>query len=125
MSCKPQGFFLIAKVLITPLKKQFLAFNHHIHSTSRDLLDFMNSSQVLPSQQHSYLAVNSSGFSNFSFTQSDFYNYHRDARISASKKDVYILISKFSNLKAIDPSFYFSIHKDDKGTPLLNHCTFF
>ncbi|KMZ75131.1 hypothetical protein ZOSMA_118G00080 [Zostera marina] len=54
--------------LVTPRKRHFLCVNRHMSSTSRGLLDSLNSAHIQPSQQYSYAAMDSGGFSNLSYT---------------------------------------------------------
>ncbi|KMZ76176.1 hypothetical protein ZOSMA_105G00030 [Zostera marina] len=95
--------------------KRFLKINREITPYARNLINRLEESNIPPSQQYSYVAMQSGGFSSCSFTQSDFSNYRRDDKENMISHDVDILIKKFQTLKEHDDDYYYSYELDKEG----------
>lgn len=81
-----------------------------------NLIYDLDATKIPPRQQFYYVAMQSGGFSDCSFTKGDFYNMRRVGKHNLKSHDVDLLIQKLELLNKEDNNYYHSYVLDDEGT---------
>ncbi|KMZ63618.1 hypothetical protein ZOSMA_3G00990 [Zostera marina] len=108
--------------MATSSKKRFLKVNRKITPYARNLIHALDATNILPSQQYSYVANRLGGLPNCSFTKTDFFNLPKTAKQNIHSHDVDILMRKLEFLKKEDDYYYYSYALDDERFVIVILC---
>lgn len=93
--------------LAMPIKRRFLIVNREVPLHCKNLIHTMDETDIPPSQQFSYMALQAGGYSQCSFTMSDFNNMGRDDQDNMRAHNAYIVLAKFAKCKERNNNFFY------------------
>ncbi|KAF7145619.1 hypothetical protein RHSIM_Rhsim04G0129100 [Rhododendron simsii] len=107
--------------LTTPRKTHLLRSHRRISDAQKSLTRHLATANVPPHQQMSILELQAGGLENVGFIPRDLYNKNRDERNCVDGYDADMLYEYFETEQQKNPSFYFTMEKDDEGRMRVNH----